>query len=130
MIKRTTKRRNLIGNAETLVAVERERERERERGCLYRLNFLSLGRKSEFFSTDCGKSQSHRVCHLVNNKIRNYNEYIENKGRTMLFYNGIGLSLCAFEQIKLVKARFEKVFKITKNISENQLICSGAREGP
>ena len=28
MIKRTTKGRNLIGNAETLVAVERERERE------------------------------------------------------------------------------------------------------
>ena len=31
MIKRSTKRKNLIKIAETLVAVERERERERER---------------------------------------------------------------------------------------------------
>ena len=98
--------------------------------CLYRLDFLSVGTTSDFFSAICAKIQNHCVCHLVNNKVEKYIEYVENKGRTMPFYNCIALSLCAFEKIKLVKTRSESVFKIIKNIPKTQFICDGARDGP
>ena len=77
----------------------------------------------------CEKSQSYCVCHLVNNKGKKYNEYLENKGRTMLFYNGIGLSLRVFERIKLARKRLEKAFNISKYF-KIQLNYIGARDGP